>query len=71
MGTTLERVKDVRGRWLEELGRGIRALIIDVMRTHPMMLIDGILYQNPFFVPPELFLQQLRSRTGEETPLAH
>jgi MEDS: MEthanogen/methylotroph, DcmR Sensory domain len=53
-----------------DLNQHSGALIIDVMRTHPMMLIDGILYQNPFFVPPELFLQQLRSRKGEETPLA-
>ena len=27
--------------------------VIDIMRTHPMIIIGGILQQNPFFVPPE------------------
>ena len=29
---------------------------IDIMRTHPMIIIGGVLQQNPFFVPPEEFL---------------
>ena len=32
------------------------------MRTHPMLIIGGILHENPFFVPPEEFLQELRTR---------
>jgi hypothetical protein len=32
------------------------------MRTHPMLIIGGTLYENPFFVPPEAFLQELRTR---------
>jgi hypothetical protein len=36
--------------------------VIDVMRTHPMIIIGGILQQNPFFVPPEEFLPELRER---------
>jgi hypothetical protein len=36
--------------------------IIDVMRTHPMMIIGGILQENPFYVPPEEFVRQLRAR---------
>ena len=36
--------------------------IIDIMRTHPMIVIGGILQQNPFFVPPEEFLKERRSR---------
>jgi hypothetical protein len=40
--------------------------VIDIMRTHPMVVIGGILQQNPFFVPPEEFLRERRSRaTGE------
>jgi len=46
------------------------ALLIDVMRTHPMIMIGGILQENPFFVPPEEFLSQLRSRKGHESPPA-
>jgi hypothetical protein len=36
--------------------------VIDIMRTHPMVIIGGILQQNPFFVPPEEFLQEIRER---------
>jgi hypothetical protein len=28
-------------------------VIVDVMRTHPMIIIGGILQENPFYVPPE------------------
>lgn len=34
------------------------AFIIDVLRTHPMVLLRGILQQNPFFIPPSEFLAE-------------
>jgi hypothetical protein len=36
--------------------------IIDAFRTHPMVIIGGILQQNPFFVQPEEFLREVRER---------
>jgi MEDS: MEthanogen/methylotroph, DcmR Sensory domain len=36
--------------------------VVDIMRTHPMIIVGGILQQNPFFVPPEDFLRELRER---------
>ena len=35
---------------------------MDIMRTHPMVIIGGILQENPFFVPPYEFLEELRLR---------
>ena len=35
---------------------------MDIMRTHPMVIIGGILQENAFFVPPDEFLQELRER---------
>lgn len=35
---------------------------MDILRTHPMVIIGGVLQQNPFFVPPDRFLQELRAR---------
>jgi hypothetical protein len=32
------------------------------MRTHPMIIIGGMLQENPFFVPPDEFLRELRER---------
>lgn len=37
-------------------------IVVDVMRTHPLIIIAGVLQENPFFVPPDKFLQQLRGR---------
>jgi len=36
--------------------------VIDLMRTHPMIIIGGMLQQNPFYVPPEEFLREFRER---------
>ena len=41
--------------------------VIDIMRTHPMIIIGGILQQNPFFVPPEEFLREVRGRRVRRT----
>src|SRR5467141_5106190 len=36
--------------------------VVDIMRTHPVIIIGGTLQHNPFFVPPEEFLGELRER---------
>lgn len=36
--------------------------VIDILRTHPMVIIGGILQENPFYVPPDEFLKELQSR---------
>jgi hypothetical protein len=41
-------------------------IVMDVMRTHPMIIVGGILQQNPFFVPPQEFLQELYQRRAEQ-----
>ncbi len=42
--------------------------VIDIMRTHPMIIIGGILQRNPFFVPPGEFLREFTERrTGRTT----
>lgn len=42
-----------------KLGAG---MVMDVLRTHPIVIIGGILQKNPFFVSPEEFLRELRER---------
>lgn len=44
--------------------------VIDIMRTHPLIIIGGILQQNPFFVPPEEFLREFRERLAARTASA-
>jgi hypothetical protein len=35
---------------------------MDILRTHPQVIIGGILQENPFYVPPGEFLAELRGR---------
>ncbi|MDB4915437.1 MAG: sensory transduction histidine kinase [Gemmatimonadetes bacterium] len=44
------------------------AVLMDILRTHPMVLVGGILRENPFFVPPDEFLRELRERSAERRP---
>jgi hypothetical protein len=41
--------------------------VIDIMRTHPMVIIGGHLQQNPFFTQPEEFLREFRKRRSGRT----
>jgi MEDS: MEthanogen/methylotroph, DcmR Sensory domain len=38
------------------------SVVMDILRTHPMAIIGGILQENPFFVPPDEFLREIRER---------
>lgn len=48
-----------------DLSRFGAEVVMDIMRTHPMVLIGGVLQENPFYVPPDEMLRELRERTGE------
>jgi hypothetical protein len=41
---------------------------MDILRTHPVVIIGGLLHENPFFVPPEEFLKDLRQRGVSASP---
>src|ERR1700722_5265594 len=38
------------------------SVAMDIMRTHPLVIIGGLLRENPFFVPPDQFLDEMRER---------
>jgi hypothetical protein len=43
--------------------RKFRASVaMDIMRTHPAVIMGGVLQENPFFVPPDQFLLEIRER---------
>jgi len=43
------------------------SVALDIMRTHPLVIIGGILRENPFFVPPEQYLDEMRARQPART----
>jgi hypothetical protein len=45
-----------------DLSKFSASVVIDVIRTHPVVIIGGVLQENQFFVPPDQFLLELRER---------
>jgi MEDS: MEthanogen/methylotroph, DcmR Sensory domain len=45
-----------------DLNRFSATVVMDILRTHPQVIVGGILQENPFYAPPEQFLQELRAR---------
>jgi hypothetical protein len=47
-----------------DLSKFSASVVIDIMRTHPVVIVGEVLQENPFFVPPDQLLLELRERGG-------
>jgi hypothetical protein len=49
------------------------SVVMDALRTHPVVIIGELLQENPFFVPPDQFLLEIRERRSvrERARTAH
>lgn len=45
-----------------DLNKFRAATIMDILRTHPQVIVGGVLQHNPFFVPPDQFLAEINAR---------
>jgi hypothetical protein len=45
-----------------DLSKFDASVVMYALRTHPVVIIGGLLQENPFFVPPEQLLRELRER---------
>jgi hypothetical protein len=36
--------------------------VMDALRTHPLVIVGGLLQENPFYVPPDQLLSEIRDR---------
>jgi hypothetical protein len=45
-----------------DITRFSASVVMDILRTHPSVIVGGILQENPFYVPPDEFLRELRER---------
>lgn len=43
-------------------------MIVDILRVHPAVIVGGVLYENSFDMPPEIFLRELRKRATGAIP---
>jgi hypothetical protein len=45
-----------------DLSRFNAGIAMDMLRTHPLVILGGMLHENPLYVPPDEFLKELRAR---------
>jgi hypothetical protein len=45
-----------------DLNKFSAPVVMDIMRTHPQVIVGGMLQENPFYVPPDEFLRELSHR---------
>jgi hypothetical protein len=45
-----------------DLNKHSGSVVMDILRTHPLVIVGGVLQENPLYVPPEQFLAELRER---------
>jgi MEDS: MEthanogen/methylotroph, DcmR Sensory domain len=45
-----------------DLNRFSGGVVMGILRAHPMILIGPVLHENPFYLPPEEYLEELRTR---------
>jgi hypothetical protein len=43
-----------------DLTRFDASVVMDALRTHPVVIIGGLIQENPFFVPPDQLLLEIR-----------
>ena len=47
------------------------SVVMDALRTHPLVIIGGLLQQNPFFVSPDQLLLEIRERRSARESVEH
>jgi MEDS: MEthanogen/methylotroph, DcmR Sensory domain len=50
------------------LARFSAAVVMDALRVHPAVIVGGIYQENPFYVPPDEFLNELHERKASSAP---
>jgi hypothetical protein len=45
-----------------DLGKFSASAVMDILRTHPMVIVGDVLQENPFYTPPDVLLPELESR---------
>jgi len=47
-----------------DLNKHSGGVVMDILRTHPMVIIGGVLQENPMYVPPDEMLEELSARAA-------
>ena len=53
-----------------DLNKHSGSVVMDILRTHPMVIVGGMLQENPLYVAPEELLAELQNRKHEPAEAA-
>jgi hypothetical protein len=42
-------------------------VVMDVLRTHPVAMVGGLVHENPFFVPPDELLREIDAKRAQRS----
>ena len=45
-----------------DLGRFTAPVVMEILRTHPMVIVGDVMQENPFYTPPDEHLREIESR---------
>ena len=45
-----------------DLGKFSAPAVMDILRTHPMVIVGEVMQENPFYTPPDVLLPELATR---------
>ena len=49
-----------------DLGKFSASAVMDILRTHPMVIVGEVMQENPFYTPPDQLLPELASRRQQQ-----
>lgn len=52
-----------------DLNKHSGSVVMDILRTHPLVIIGGVLQENVLYVPPDEFLKELQQRKNQKQQL--
>ena len=50
-----------------DLARFSAPVVMEILRTHPMVIVGDVMQENPFYTPPDQHLQEIGSRRMQQT----
>ena len=53
-----------------DLGKFSASAVMDILRTHPMVIVGDVMQENPFYTPPDVLLPELAARRQPPRGLA-
>ena len=62
---SMTTTKSIAAACTYHLGQFTGDAVIDILRTHPMVILGGVPQRNTFFVPAEQFVPSFRERPEE------